>query len=198
MAGVPGFVYASFMQVARRKLIKGAIAASATALAGCGGGGGGGGGDGGGSGSGATSSAAPSTFTLRSPQQAWASAGACIARGAEQARQDAPLPLADTEDKYVRGVLETKEVTENGKVLPGEFFSDGTGRYWQIQPGEKTASPTMLLVGQPGITERKLASKQALLTLDDQGNIVGTVLENKGGSIMTRTCATSLATRSRV
>ena len=184
------------MQVTRRKLIKGAIAVSATTLAGCGGGGGGGGG--GDAGVGGASSTAPSTFSLRSPQQAWASAGKCIARGAEQAQRESPLVLSDSEDKYVRGFLETKQVFLDGKEIPGIFFADGTGRYWQIQPGEKAASPSSYLVGQPGISDRRVAIKQALLNLDDQGNIVSTVLENKGGSIMTRTCATSLATRRRV
>jgi hypothetical protein len=187
------------MQVVRRKLIKGAIAASAATLAGCGGGGGGGGSNnGGGGGSGANSSSAPSTFSLRSPEQAWASAGQCIARGAEQARQDPPLALTDSEDTYVRGTLEIKEISDNGKVIPGDFFADGSGRYWQIEAGGSSAEPTNFLVGQPGIADRNKATKQALLNLDERGEIVSTVFEDKGGSIMTRTCATSLATRRRV
>lgn len=181
------------MQVSRRKLIKGAIAASAATLAGCGGGGGGGGSNGGGVGG--ASSSAPSTFSLRSPEQAWASAGRCIARGAEQARVDPPPVLADSEDTYVRGVLEIKEISENGKVIPGDFFADGSGRYWQIEAGGNSAAPTNFLVGQPGIADKTKATKQALLNLDERGEIVSTVFEDKGGSIMTRTCATSLATR---
>jgi hypothetical protein len=186
------------MQAARRKLIKGALAASATTLAGCGGGGGGGGGDGGGGGGLGAASSAPSTFSLRSPQQAWASAGRCIARTEEQARRDGVPYLSDSEDNYVRGILELKEISDNGKLIPGTFFADGTGRYWQIDSAGRSASPTSFLVGQPGITDRRIAAKQALLNLDYQGNIVSTVFENKGGNIMTRTCATSLATRRRV
>jgi hypothetical protein len=95
-------------------------------------------------------------------------------------------------------MLEMKEISENGKVIPGDFFADGSGRYWQIQTGGESAVPTNFLVGQPGIAETQKGFKQALVTLDESGNILGTVYENKGGSIMTRTCATSLATRRRV
>lgn len=192
------------MQPARRKLIKGALAAGgAAALAGCGGGGGGGGGGGesGGSGGlgGGVSSSAPSTFSLRSPTGALSSATACIARDAEQAQISRPPALTDVPaDTYVRGALDIRTVSENGKVLPGDFFVGGDRLYWQIQAGGNSAVPTSFALGQPGITDTKKATRQVLLLLDNDGNIVSTVLENKGGRIMTTSCHNSISTVRRV
>jgi hypothetical protein len=176
------------MQKVRRKLIKGALAATVVTTAGCGGGGGSGGGGGNLSGLGGGD---PSTFAVPAQAQALGSLDACIARSTQEAEAMQVQTLTEFQDSFLRGTLQIADglVPTTGPEVPGQFFLDG-GQWRQIQSGATTSVLTQwtALTAKPKSTREM----QVLVTIDDSGNIIQTRLEDPEGSVATHTCWNSV------
>ncbi|MGB8436920.1 MAG: hypothetical protein WCE38_21965 [Burkholderiales bacterium] len=175
------------MQKTRRKLIKGALAATVVTAAGCGGGGGSGGGGGNlPSGLGAGD---PSTFAVPSQAQALGSLNACIVRSTREAEATQVQTLTQFDDTFLRGTLQVADglvPTSGSGTVDGQFFLDGSKNWRQIVNGGTTSVATQWteLTAQP----KTVQEMYALLAIDDSGNIIQTRLEGPEGSVATDSC----------
>ena len=179
------------MQKARRKLIKGALAATVVTTAGCGGSGGGGGG-------GAVSglgSGSPSIFSVPSQSQAVMSWQVCVEKSEREAEAMQVQTLTQVDDSFLRGTLPVADglITPGTQPVEGQFFLDGAGRWRQIVNGGTGSTLTQWtrLTAEP----RRVQDMQVLLAIDVRdGSIIQTRLEGPEGSVATNSCWNSLKT----
>jgi hypothetical protein len=179
------------MQKVRRKLIKGALAATVVTAAGCGGGGGSGGGGGGGlSGLG---SGDPSTFAVPSQAQAMGSLNACITKSTQQVEATQVQTFTESEDTFLRAPLQVADglvPTSGTDTVPGQFFLDGS-QWREIQNGATTSALTQWT--EATAKPKSTREMYVLLAIDDSGNIIGTRLDASDGSVATHTCWNSVS-----
>jgi hypothetical protein len=182
------------MQKARRKLIKGALAATVVTTAGCGGSGGGGGG-GAVSGLGAGS---PSIFSVPSQSQAVMSWQVCVEKSEREAEAAQVQTLTQVDDSFLRGTLPVADglittTPTSTQLVEGQFFLDGAGGWRQIVNGGTGSTLTQWtrLTAEP----RRVQDMQVLLAIDVRdGSIIQTRLEGPEGNVATDSCWSSLKT----
>ena len=183
------------MQKARRKLIKGALAATVVSAAGCGGGGGEGGGFGSGGGLG---SGNPSAFSVPSQGRAVMSWHLCIEKSVRDAEATQVQTLTQFDDTFLRGTLPVANrlvptASSGGEPLVGQFFLDASQRWRQIV--NDGTSSTLTQWTQLTAVGEDVHDLQVLLAIDDYGNIIQTRLEGPEGRVATDSCWNSVITR---
>ncbi|MGB8435411.1 MAG: hypothetical protein WCE38_14225, partial [Burkholderiales bacterium] len=176
----------------RRKLIKGALAATVVTAAGCGGGGGGGGG----SAVSGLGSGSPSIFSVPSQSQAVMSWQVCVEKSEGEAEAMQVQTLTQVDDTFVRGTLPVADgliTPTSTQPVEGQFFLDGTGRWRQIVNGGTSSTLTQWtrLTAEP----RRVQDMQVLLAIDVRdGSIIQTRLEGPEGNVATDSCWNSVKT----